>query len=91
MYHNKGEEKKLCLDDEVFWNIVGSREKLLLLFWQEGQKYMLFNCLVQPYYFEFDFWHLKNAGNRNLHNFDSKPFQKTKDIKISAIKKMIIG
>ena len=46
LYHNKGEEEKLCLDDEVFWNIVGSREKLLLSFWQEGQKYMLFNFLV---------------------------------------------
>ena len=50
---------------------------------------MLFNCLVQPYYFEFDFWHLKNAGNRNLHNFYSKPFQTGKDINMSAIKKMI--
>ena len=46
---------------------------------------MLFNFLVQPYYFEFDFWHLKNAGN-----FDSKPFQTTKDVKMSAIKKMMI-
>ena len=51
---------------------------------------MLFNFLVQHYYFEFDFWHLKNAGNRNLHNFDSKPFQTTKDVKMSAIKKMMI-